>query len=539
MEDAMLKNSSRFWLAVFVVGWFFDFLFWEKPAGISFPIFVILLVGTGLALASRENVLPARRTLWLLLPLGVFAVLTIIRKEPLTRLLGFSLSLAIMAVLAHSFQGGRWTNYSLSDYVVGFFRLAIGAVANPFALIIESREAQAASAEEAENAPPQRASAWRRALPVLRGLALALPIVALFAALLASADPVFSNFLTELLEIFRLENLPEYLFRGVIIIVLAFLLAGVYIHALTRSRDEKLIGEEKPWLPSFLGFTESVVVLASVDALFASFVAIQFRYFFGGQENINIDGYTYAEYARRGFGELVVVAFISLLLFLGLSALTRREAKKQRTAFSTLSGILVLLVGVMLVSAFQRLLLYEAAYGFTRLRTYSHVFMIWLGLLLVGVLLLEFRRKQRAFVLIALIAALGFSLTLNLLNVDAFITRQNVNRTLSGEALDSDYLSSLSNDAVPALLAAYKDPQSPDDQEIDLGAILACRAKILADDRENRPWQSFHWTDWRADRLLSANSGLFAAYAVQRDQDGVWTVESNGTERPCYHNPWD
>jgi hypothetical protein len=423
--------------------------------------------------------------------------------------------------------------------VVGLFRLAIGAVANPFTLIAESREVQSSSEDENEDATPQRTLSWRRALPVLRGLALAIPIVALFAALLASADPVFSNFLDELIEIFQLENLPEYLFRGVIIAVLAFLLAGVYIHALTRSRDEKLIGEEKPWLPSFLGFTESVVVLGSVDALFTSFVAIQFRYFFGGQENIKIDGYTYAEYARRGFGELVVVAFISLLLFLGLSALTRREVKKQRTAFSTLSVILVLLVGVMLVSAFQRLLLYETAYGFTRLRTYSHVFMIWLGLLLVGVLLLEIRRKLRAFALIALIATAGFGLTLNLLNVDAFIARQNVNRALTGEPLDSSYLSSLSNDAVPALLAVYTDPQLPNEQKIDLGAILVCRAKILADERENRHWQSFHRADWRAHRLLSANTELFAEYSVQLSQDGVWMVDANGTERPCFQNTWD
>ena len=135
-------------------------------------------------------------------------------------------------------------------------------------------------------------------------------------------------------------------------------------------------------MPPFLGFTEATVVLGAVNLLFISFVFIQFQYFFGGQTNISVEGYTYAEYARKGFGELVAVAFFSLLLFLRLSAVVKRENVIQRWTLSGLGLLLVALVGVMLYSAFQRLVLYEAAYGFTRLRAYTHVFMIWLGVLL-------------------------------------------------------------------------------------------------------------------------------------------------------------
>jgi len=535
----MLKRPNRLWFAALLVGWFFDFLFWEKSAGISFPIIVALSVGTGLALAKGEFAQPARKSLWLLLPLGVFAALTIVRKEPFTRLVNHLTTLSLMMILAHTYLGGRWTNYSFSDYVVGFFRLTIGAVANPFTLIAESRGSQNASAEEAANPSQAEASLWRRALPVLRGLALAIPIVVFFATLLASADPIFSNFWADLVELFRLEKLPEYLLRGVIIAVLAFILAGVYIHALTRSRDEKLIGEEKSWLPPFLGFTEAAIVLGSVDALFASFVAIQFRYFFGGETNIRIDGYTYAEYARRGFGELVTVAFISLLLFLALSALTQRKVKKQRSLFSILGAILVLWVGVMLVSAFQRLLLYEAAYGFTRLRTYSHVFMVWLGALLIATLVVELRQRPRAFALLALTASLGFGLSLSLLNVDAFIARRNVDRALDGEPLDTRYLSTLSSDAVPSLLAAYDRAGFSDRQRTELGAILACRAKILEEEAENEPWQSFHWADTRARRHLIAREAEFDDYAVRRDRDGIWQVSVGEEERPCLGYNWD
>ena len=179
------------------------------------------------------------------------------------------------------------------------------------------------------------------------------------------------NDLEGFIDLFKIDNLPEYIFRLVYILIFAYALAGTFLHAAQKS-DEKL--EEKTWVSPFLGFTESTIVLGSVVILFIAFVVVQFQYFFGGQANISIEGYTYSEYARKGFGELVAVAFFSLLLLLGLGAITRRETEIQRRAFSSLGIALVGLLIVMLVAAFQRLVLYEAAYGFSQLRTYTHVF---------------------------------------------------------------------------------------------------------------------------------------------------------------------
>ena len=105
-------------------------------------------------------------------------------------------------------------------------------------------------------------------------------------------------------------------------------------------------------MPAFLGFTEGAVILGAVVVLFALFAVVQFQYFFGGQANISVQGYTFAEYARRGFGELVTVAFFSLLLFLGLSAVTKRNDETQRWVFTGMGVGMVALVGVMLVFGF-------------------------------------------------------------------------------------------------------------------------------------------------------------------------------------------
>jgi Domain of unknown function (DUF4153) len=64
----------------------------------------------------------------------------------------------------------------------------------------------------------------------------------------------------------------------------------------------------------WLGSTERLILLTSVAALFWLFLAVQVGYFFGNLPRIVASGVTFAEYARRGFGELSIVASASALL---------------------------------------------------------------------------------------------------------------------------------------------------------------------------------------------------------------------------------
>jgi len=175
---------------------------------------------------------------------------------------------------------------------------------------------------------------------------------------------------------------------------------------------------------------------------------------------------------------------------------------------------------VILVSAFERLLLYEAAYGFSRLRMYTHVFMIWLGLLLAVVVLLELLRRERLFPLAALLAAIGFALSLALINVDGSIVRQNVARAPLGKGLDVPYLASLSNDAVPALAAAFESPALPGLTRDAVGAVLVCRQQALAHPASG-DWRSFNLSAWWADQAMARLHSRLAKYTVSVEQAGV------------------
>jgi hypothetical protein len=436
----------------------------------------------------------------------------------------------LLALLVVSFLGGGWPWYSLSDYIARFLQLIGSLFARPLMFLSERRKSATRDAG-AETAPRAR-SGWKRFWGIFRGGLIALPILAIFAALLSSADLVFAQHLNDFTRLFRLEKLPEYLFRGVYILVGAYALAGVFLHAAHKSQAGARSSSEKPLVAQFLGFTEAAVVLGAVVLLFAIFVVIQFQYFFGGQTNIGVQGYTFSEYARRGFGELVAVAFFSLLLFLGLSAIARRQNQVQRWVFSGLGIGMVALVGIMLVSAFQRLLLYEAAYGFSRLRMYTHIFMIWLGLLLAVVGALEFLRRERIFPLAALLASIGFAATLLLVNVDGSIVRQNVARAEAGKGLDVAYLTSLSSDAVPELVQAFQSSSLPSGIRTAAGAALACRTNTTSDQPE-ADWRAFTLTRfWSAAALQPVQASL-QQYKIKADGWPVTVTSPKGNRFDC------
>ncbi|MBE0672094.1 MAG: DUF4173 domain-containing protein [Anaerolineales bacterium] len=531
----MKNNPNKLWIIVFALGWLFDFLFWKKAPGVNFALFAMACLVAAFYLLLSDELRPNRASLSLLPLFGFFAAVTFIRAEPMTTFLAYTFTLLTMSVFALTYLGGRWYLYTIADYAGKYFNLLGSMIMRPLIFMTNIRKEQKDAGVQ-----PSKRNIW----PIVRGIVIALPIIAIFASLLASADVIFGQRLDDFVKLFNLENLPEFIFRMIYIIVIGYALAGVVLHAATESKDEKVGNEDKPVIPQFLGFVESAIVLGSVVALFAMFVAIQFQYFFGGTSNIHIDGYTYAEYARKGFGELVAVAFFALVMLLTLSAITKRETETQRKIYSGLGVALVALLLVMLVSAYQRLGLYEAAYGFSRLRTYTHVFLIWIGLLLIATIVLEILRKERMFAFAMLIASFGFAISLPILNVDVFIVSQNIQRELNSAKkdvvdLDAQYFIDLSDDAVPTLAQTFQTPSMPASVREKVGAALACIRYERNLSERDASWQSFHFSRFNAERAFDSIRTELARYAVDSTSYPATVVTPSGEKFPCSEYYYD
>jgi len=520
------RFSSCFWLVALVLAWAVDLLFWGKPIGISSFLWILLLLVGLFGLAWSEGVRPARLSLVLVVLILTLAGMSALRLEGFTRFINIVMALLAITVLTTTYRSGYWLYYRLIDYIMPFLELIGAGFSRPIKLMQTPKE---------ETSSETNGSGWRTMVrnvaPYLRGLVLALTILLILGALLASADAVFSGYMQKFPKIFDIERLPEYLMRLIYILMLAFLFTGYYLNAVLPEKERPRPDTQKLRFKPFLGWIESSIVLLSVDLLFAFFVAIQFRYLFGGEANIDAAGYTYSEYARRGFGELVTVAVLSLLLYQGLGLITRVDKPSQQRSFTGLSVALMVLLLVILASALQRLLLYENAYGFTSLRTYTHVFIFWLALLLAATIVLELVQRRGTFALAMLLACFGFSLSLGLLNVDGFIARQNLQRTRQGYQLDFPYLTTLSDDAVPGLVEQFSSPDLPSEAHDVLSAGLACRAALLSE-QAPLPWQSFHPAAFQARRLLLQENAPWRGYAVWK-KDGQWWIKVNGNDQAC------
>lgn len=516
--EGSLASAARLTAIASALGLGVEILFFQRTIGVSFFIWALLCI-FGLALAAGFEGVRFGGSSISLVPLILFSAGQLfLRTDPLTLALNALLTLGLFGVLIRSFRGDGWWRFGGLDFLLALLWVPLQAWILPWRPLADMTSRAV-----------QEKDARRIWVSVLRGLLLALPILLVLISLLSSADLVFRDRVESLFGWLNIESLRELVARSLLAIVSGLFFLGAIRAALDKARKSMRAGGplERIYSP-FVGWIESVVVLSLVDIVFLGFVIIQFRYLFGGESNISAAGYTYAEYARRGFNELVMTALISLLLVAALAIWAHRERRSQARWFKGLSALLTMGVGVMLVSALVRLLAYEGAYGFTRLRTYSHVFIIWLAVLFGGLLALLLLEKLRHLALLLAWVAVGWVFSLSLLHVDAFIVRQNVSRFQASGEIDLGYLLRLSTDAVPDLVSLAE--QLPDEERGELLPQLACREQAIQEHLASAEWPEFHLSFVRADQALDRIRPQLERYQVVKNSspDGFGGSHESG-----------
>jgi hypothetical protein len=516
-EPRLPKRPLQLTGAALLLGIAVDLLFDGHAPGISFLIWAALSAGALLIGARWEGVRPDRSTLLILPAILFFSAMIAVRLEPVTLALSLLSTLLLFGLWVRTLRPGRLLGFGWADFALTWITVPLESFLRAWPTLgVATRRVAGDRATRSRGAA------------VLRGLLLALPVLIVLVALLAAADMIFHDLVVNLLAWLNLDWIREAIGRSAVIGLSALFSLGALVSALRARASPELIGEQRPLLKPLLGFIEAVTVLGAVNLVFAVFVAIQFAYLFGGEANITAAGYTYSEYARRGFGELVWAAFLSLGLILALAHLGHREGGRQRNTFNGLGAGLITMLGVTLASALMRLLIYENAYGFTRLRTYTHLFIFWLAALLVVFAVLLFRERLRVLAPASVVAGFGFVATLGLINLDGFIASRNVARLQASGELDVDYLAQLTGDALPTLAGSLSEASPP-----ELLAHLACQWAMRAEQRTDLDWQSWHWGRVQAAKALDKIRDRLKRYAVDQE-DTTWIVAGPGVDpTPC------
>jgi hypothetical protein len=440
-----VRNAGAIALAAIAIGLLAQWLFVGVLLGTNVAIALAALLAAAWLLRPAFRPRPRARDAWLPFAAITFAAFAALRGDTTLIDLDMLAALGLGGAAIASFAGLPVIDQATAKLV------GLGAHLAIFASVAGGRVLSALR----QFLPPGSArSSLRRAGPVLRGLLIAVPLVILFVALFAAADAVFARIAGDLFDWkVDLGTLPA---RIVIALVVAWLSAGLFAFVVT-DRGEPPTASEAGAPRLRIGAGEATTVLVVLDLLFAGFVALQGAYLFGGQDTLAASGLTYAEYARRGFFELLLAAFVVGGLVLATEATVARRTR----AYLVASIGLVVLTAVVLGSALLRLRLYQEAYGWTELRFYVLAAIMWLAIgCLLGVLSLAANRT-RWLIHGMLAVSIVFGLAFNVIGPVRLVAEQNVARAVHPELvapggegdLDLAYLGSLGDDALPALAA--------------------------------------------------------------------------------------
>ncbi len=454
---------------------------------------------------------------WLVAPLGFFAMAYVVRDSEAVRALNL-LAIAILLVLiVYRARAGQIRVAGASDYVAAGLAAALGAC---YGAVVPLATGVSWSGARLNRTP----------LLVLRaalGVLIALPMLLIFGALFASADPDFGAMLSRLFK----WDLSGFLRDAVWFSIIGWMAFGLLKQLFGRpwpgsSQEDRSNLNLKPILQ--VGAVEANVALGLFNLMFAAFVAFQLRYLFSlvpiGQTP-GLDAH--ADYARRGFFELVAVAALTLPTLLAADWLTRPERLRW------LRGLSLLLIGLLFVimaSALQRMNLYTQVYGLTELRIYTTAFMLWLAAVFVWYAVTVVRGRRSRFAFGALVAGLAAIVVLTVLNPDALIVQVNASRSLlaapvsapkatpapkadtpetrNAEArnperlFDASYAVRLSADAAPALINAMATLPVRDACYIRDALVASARGWATTD------WRSFHLSRWQAVNALGSMPAL-------------------------------
>ncbi|MFN2502581.1 MAG: DUF4153 domain-containing protein [Pyrinomonadaceae bacterium] len=515
-----------------------DVLLRVKPWGLNVLLFnVAFAVGVYVLLRRRAPQFLTGETTALLGALVFFASMFAWRDSIQLRVADTFAIIAILSVLIVPRMKIPVRLAGIFHYVAAFFWSSFNALFMAAALLFVDIEWKLT----------RRFAIPKGVIAALKGLAIVAPLLLIFGALFVSADAVYEGWVNRIFNI----NIDLDFTHVALFAVFAWLSAGYLRGVMLQnpiageepitkdgtsgaSRVDQVRSEvvenpvalhnnlsilehinlsdppaspapfskpeKKPWdwakidhtsipTPLELGGVEIGVILGLTNLLFLSFVIVQVPYLFGGMELVqSTPDFKLAEYARRGFGELVAVSALVLPMLLLGHWLIREGASRVHTLFRILACIQIALLFVIMASAMQRLVLLTGnlGYGLTTVRLYPMIFMTWLAVVFVWFGFTVLRGARRHFAWGALWSAFFILGTTHFVNPDEFIVKTNVALMQQGRPFDATYNARLSDDAIPALLEAFPAMNMTD--QCTVRAWLTRRLDAAAAESDLRSW---------------------------------------------------
>jgi hypothetical protein len=433
-----------------------DALFFDVSAvGLNLPLWVAAFVGVYLfCFHGKSRRLRAHQ--YVLLALAVmFAAFVAWRGSPMLVALDVVAVFGCLTLAVALPAGASLRRVSPLELVVTGTGALIGLAAGLPRVVVDGTWTRKLGVRSRENT-----------LVAGRVVLLTAPLLAGFGGLFVAADAVFQSGVEHLLS-FDTGRVWEHAFwlLGAGWFACGLLWLGLVVEV-PGGVTAELPNDKR------LRTVETAIVLGALAVLFGAFVAVQVRYLFGGESLVEQTiGLTYAEYARRGFFELVAASALLLPVLLAFDWARQRD-RRSSLVYRAFAAALVLLLAIVMASALQRMRVYMDAFGLTELRLYVVTFLLCLSLVFAWFLWTVLRGRRNEFMLGAGVAAVLGLLALNIVSPDALIARTNTSRLTDGRSFDAYHASQLGPEAAP-ILTVRLDRLDPEDACIVSQALIA------------------------------------------------------------------
>ena len=291
----------------------------------------------------------------------------------------------------------------------------------------------------------------------------------------------------------------------------------------SRIKESNFKGIDSIYLISFL----SAISVSYVLYLFS-----QLAYFFSAFKGFLPEGdITYAQYARKGFFDLCVIAVINLLIVFLALLLAKKENGKVCHTIKAIATFISVFTLIIIATAISKMVLYIGTYGMTVLRITTSSFMLFLSIVFISVILRIYINKVN-IVKTALITAGVILLLLGTVNVNSVCARYNYESYKAErlEKIDVKGLYELGPEGIPYIV---KLTSNEDFDVVNETQEYLARAYLYDyfDNLENA--QSFTFDDLKANEKNKGFARSFCLAGGKRRTLPYETRENDPGQLPC------
>ncbi len=439
LYDARVKeNFVVFGGASVLYACLYAFCMYRNESGISYALFVAGSLFYVRYCLKKLEISMKKGSIFYMISMMLLAISTFCTDDG--RIIFFNklgvFLLGITMLLSVFYQTEKWNLSKFLGAIVQSCKKAFGMLYVPFT----------DAAWYLKNKMDKKNSKY---LYILLGLVVTIPLFVVALLLLTSADIVFKNMTELVLKEISFNNI---LLAAWLVCFMFFASYCLLVQFCKKSVKEEVVDSRKgePLI--------AIPVATILSLLYLVFSVVQIMYLFIGNMQLP-EGYTYAEYAREGFFQLLAVGILNLALV--LAGLRYFRPHKVLKAVLT---VMSLCTFIMLVSSAMRMIIYIQYYYLTFLRILVLWSLVVLFLIFAGVVIYTHKESFPLF-RYSLVVVTCLYLCLSFSHPDYWIAKVNVasmqedrSEFFRGEAYeDYWYLSTLCADAAPILQETWQE----------------------------------------------------------------------------------